>query len=103
MFALAQAYNACQECYDNSLFQAFLANLIDKKPNVIDTKNILSDTFTYFQKHCDLWGDIQWENACNEARTIEHKYDNTESKQMAVDMLVQIMDILEKRFKGVQA
>ena len=94
MFALAQAYNACKECYDVPLFQAFLYNLISSKPGELNTTGILTDTYNFYMKWYQVWGDIQWSECVEESHKISHKYNC----DMVDEMLVQILDVLEKKF-----
>ena len=98
MFALAQAYNACAEYYEEPIFQAFLANLINSKPKELDTTSILTDTYNFFQRWQKCWGDIQWATCLDEAKVLEKKHN----QDMCNDMLVQLIDIIEKQFKGVK-
>lgn len=94
MYKLAQAYNDCKEVYNDKLFQAFIANLIDQEPDKIDTTSILSDLYKFEIKWLDIWGDIQLNECVKESHEIEHKHND----KMCIEMLVWIFDTIEKRF-----
>lgn len=91
-----QVANIYKDLFETELFKAFIYNLVDKPPGEVNVTGILSDTYTFYCKWINVWGDIQWSDCIKESHELSHKYNC----DMCNEMLVQILDMIEKKFKG---